>query len=70
MKQLLIPILKRCSCAGMFLCSLHIPSGFGGRAECELIMAHTSQGVLAAWGEDRAGNEGVRNRAVCELELL
>ena len=54
----------------MFLCSLPVPSGFGGRAECELIMAHISQGVLAAWWEGRAGNEGVRNRALCELELL
>ena len=56
-----------------FLCSLHVPNDFGGRAGSQLsISCILLQGVLApislvgggAWGR------GVRSRARCELGLL
>ena len=73
MKQLPFPVLKVCPCVGMSLCSLHVPSGFGGRTGSEMSMGCVfTWGVLAATTlmGGRAGDGGARAGARCELELL
>ena len=49
MKQFSILVLKGCPCVGASLDSLHVPSGFGGRAGSDMSTSHIfPQGVLAA----------------------
>lgn len=70
--KLLVLILKGVLCVVVSLCSLCIPSGFGGRAECEMNTGHTSLGVLTATtlvgGRVEYGE--ARDRDICELGLL
>ena len=70
MKQLPIVVLKGCPYVGVSLCSLHMPSGFGGRAGYDVNTSEVfPQGVLAAItlvggrAEDGGGSAGAR----CEL---
>ena len=54
---------------GVSLCSLHVPSGFGGKAESEVSMGHIfSWGVQAAITlvRGRAGDGVARARARCK----
>lgn len=44
-----IPVLNTCPCVWVFLCSLCVPSGFGGKAGSEVGMGHVFlQGELVA----------------------
>ena len=73
MKQLPIPVLKACPCVGVSPCSLHVPSGFGGRAGPEVSTNHVfTWGALAAatLAGHGAGVGRVRTGARCELGLL
>ena len=58
---------------GVTLYSLHVPSGFGGRAGSDMSMSHIfPHGVLAGITlvGGGAGDEGARSRARCELGLM
>ena len=73
MKQLPIPVSKECSCVGVSLCSLCVPSGFGGRAESwSEYGSHLSPGSAGSYhlGGKKAGDGGARARARCEMSLL
>ena len=73
MNQLPVLVLKGYHCVGAPLCSLCVPSGFGGRARSEVSKGYVFPlGVLAVttlvgW---IAVDEGTRARARCELEFL
>ena len=58
---------------GVSLCSLHVPSGFGGRAGSDMHVSYVfTQGALTAitMVGGGAGDRGARIRAKCELGLL
>lgn len=73
MKHSTTPAFKECHCVGASLCSLHVPTGFGGRAGSEVSVGHiflwdflviiTLVGGGADVGE-------TRNRSRCENGLL
>ena len=72
MKQFSILVLKGCPCVGASLDSLHVPSGFGGRAGSDVLVSYVfTQGVLAAitMVGGGAGDRGARTGARYDLLL-
>ena len=55
-------VLKVCSYVGVSLCSLCVPSGFGGTARSEV-------NIFPPWVGGRAGAQVARTRARYEREL-
>ena len=71
-EQLLMVVLKGCPYVVVSLYSLHVPSGFGGRAGFDTNISRIfPQGVLAAISlvGAGAGEGGARAGARCEVEL-
>ena len=72
LKELPVVVLKVCASVGVSLCSLHVPSGFGGRAGADKHVSYVfTQGVLAAitMVGGGAGDRGARTRARYDLLL-
>jgi len=72
LKELPVVVPKVCPCVGVALCRLHVPSGFGGRAESDMHVSYVfTQGVLAAitMVGGGAGDRGARTGARYDLLL-
>ena len=72
MKQLPVAVLKGYPFVGASLCSLHVPSAFGGTARFDMNRSHIfPQCVLAAITlvGGGAGDGGSRDRAKCEAGI-
>ena len=66
-------VLKGCPCVGISLYSLHVPNGFGDRAEFGVNTIHVfPQGTVTAITlvDGGAGDGGSRARTRCEPGLL
>ena len=73
MKELPVGVLKECPSVRASLYSLHVSSGFSGRAGSDMSMSHVfhqnvlETNTLVGYG---SGDEVARARAKCDLGLL